>query len=272
MTEESPIAASDDSERDKVHALSDPWRDPGGPFKPLHELHAVRLPLILDMLRRRWPRDPAADPSADPSGAEFKDLRVLDVGCGGGLMAEALAELGALVTGVDAVAENIAVAEAHARTKNLAIDYGVETAEDLAASGALYDVVLALDVLEHVVGPKGFVAALARLVKPGGLLIIATLNRTVKSFLYAIVGTEYVLRRQPRGTHDWDRFRRPGEIHPILTAEGLVTERIMGLSYNPLRKPVWRASSDPSVNYIIRASRPLSATPDVLYLPGSEVP
>lgn len=267
MSDESPSPSFQEAEHEKFRALSDKWWDPAGPFKPLHELHAARLPIILDMIRRHWPAGAAAAPDE-----EFKHLRILDAGCGGGLMAEALAARGAQVTGIDPVAENIAVAEAHAAAQGLTIGYGVETVENLVASGALYDVVLALEVLEHAADQKGFVTALARLVKPGGLLIIATLNRTLRSFLFAIVGAEYILRKLPRGTHAWERFRRPGEIHPLLTAEGLITERIMGLSYNPLRQPRWRASSDPTVNYIIRASRPKAAEPGVLYLPGSDTP
>lgn len=231
------------------------------------DLQGVRLPVILDMIRRHWAREAVLP--ADEAHV-FKGLHVLDVGCGGGAMAEPLAERGATVTGIDLVADQIAAAEIHARERGLAIEYGVESAEALAQSGALYDVVLALDVIEHAAEQTVLLSALGRLVKPGGLLLVTTLNRTAKSFLYAIVVAEHVLRYVPRGTHSWDKFRRPEEVHGILAAEGLVTERIMGLAFSPFRAPRWRVSSDLGVRYLLRASRPRSQTAEAILLPGPD--
>lgn len=231
------------------------------------DLQGVRLPIILDMIRRHFARE-AILPEDERN--LFKGLHVLDVGCGGGAMAEPLAERGATVTGVDLVADQIAAAEIHARERGLSIEYGVESAEALAQSGALYDLVLALDVVEHAAEQEALLAALARLVKPGGLLLVTTLNRTAKSFLYAIVAAEHVLRYVPRGTHSWDKFRRPEEVHNIIAAEGLVTERIIGLSFSPFRAPRWRVSSDLGTRYLLRATRPRNQTAEAILLPGPD--
>jgi 2-polyprenyl-6-hydroxyphenyl methylase/3-demethylubiquinone-9 3-methyltransferase len=231
------------------------------------DLQGVRLPVILDMIRRHFGREAVAP---GDEAAVLKGLHVLDVGCGGGAMAEPLAERGALVTGIDLVADQIAAAELRAKDRGLAIEYGVESAEALAQSGALYDVVLALDVIEHAADQTALLKALARLVKPGGLLLVTTLNRTLKSFLYAIVAAEHVLRYLPRGTHSWDKFRRPEEIHGVIAAEGLVTERIIGLSFSPFRMPRWRISSDLGTRYLMRATRPRVRTAEAILLPGPD--
>ncbi len=236
----------DEAERRKFQAWADQWWDPNGPFKSLHDLNVVRMAAIIEALKRRWPRD---------GERPLEGLRILDVGCGGGLAAEPLARLGAEVTGIDVVDKNIKVAQLHAENAGLNIDYRIDTVEATAARGESYDVVLALEVVEHVADFPGFVGALARATHPGGQLFIGTLNRTILSYLVAIIGGEYILRKLPVGTHNWKRFRRPEEIHTILHRHGVTIERLQGMTYNPLRRPQWRLSGDVSVNYLMRATR-----------------
>lgn len=246
MTEQSkegePAGTVDDDEVARFSALAGAWWDPDGDFAPLHRFNPVRLGYIRDRLCAHFGR---------PTRAlrPFEGLEALDVGCGGGLIAEPLARLGAGVTGIDASARNIAVAAAHAGEQGLAIDYRETTAEALAASGARFDVVLALEIVEHVADIGLFLDSCAALVRPGGALLLATLNRTPKSFLFAIVGGEYVLRWLPRGTHRWDRFVRPSELAAALRPNRLRIADIEGMHYDPLAGD-WRLGGDVAVNYI----------------------
>ena len=243
-------AASIDAEEiAKFAAMAEAWWDPAGKFRPLHRFNPVRLAYIRDSLCARFDRDPKSD-------HPLKGLKLLDVGCGGGLLSEPLARLGAELTGLDAAAKNIKVAALHAEESGLKINYRHGSVEELAESPARFDAVLNMEVVEHVADVDGFLAASAALVKPGGLMILATLNRTPKAFLLAIVGAEYLLRWLPRGTHDWRRFVRPSEAAGALRASGLEIEEITGVAYNPLTDS-WRlAPRDLDVNYMLMAVRP----------------
>jgi 2-polyprenyl-6-hydroxyphenyl methylase/3-demethylubiquinone-9 3-methyltransferase len=235
----------------RFSAMAAEWWDPAGKFRPLHRLGPVRLAYIRDQLTGHFGRD-------KKSLRPFQGLRVLDVGCGGGLIAEPLARLGADVVAIDASAENIAVARTHAAESGLTIDYRQAAAEDLTAAGERFDVVLALEILEHVADRDAFVAACAALVGPRGALIAATLNRTPQSYLLAIVGAEYVLGWLPRGTHDWRKFVRPSELAAAVRRCGLELCDFAGVSYSPLADS-WRIGRDLAVNYLafIRRSEEL---------------
>ena len=236
----------DDAEVAKFSAMAAEWWDPQGPFRPLHRLNPLRLAFIRDTLAARFGRDPLGETPLD-------GLTLLDVGCGGGLLCEPLARLGARVTGIDASEENIAVARVHAEESGLAIDYRCVAAEELAAEGTRFDAVISMEVVEHVADVEGFLGACGSLVAPGGGLALATLNRTPKSFALAIVGAEYLLRWLPRGTHDWRKFLKPSEIAAVLRSEGLELEEASGVVYNPLNDS-WRLSrKDLEVNYMIFA-------------------
>jgi 2-polyprenyl-6-hydroxyphenyl methylase / 3-demethylubiquinone-9 3-methyltransferase len=245
------IQAAGSVDRDEVQrfaALAETWWDPKGSMAPLHKLNPARLGFLRDALAGHFGRD--------PKGLEpFAGLRILDIGCGGGLVAEPLARLGAAVTGIDAAESSIAVARAHARGMDLEIDYRSAAAEELAAAGERFDAVLALEVVEHVADRGLFLEAVATLVQPGGALIASTLNRTPKSFFFAIVGAEYVMRSLPRGTHRWDRFVRPSEFAADLRRQGLDVRDLKGLVYDPLRD-TWRIGRDLGVNYLICAGKP----------------
>jgi 2-polyprenyl-6-hydroxyphenyl methylase / 3-demethylubiquinone-9 3-methyltransferase len=232
----------------RFSAMASEWWDSDGKFGPLHRLNPVRLTYIRDHLARHFGRE-ALKPKP------LSGLRVLDIGCGGGLIAEPLARLGAAMVAIDASATNIGVAQAHAAESELAIDYRCTTAEDLAAAGERFDVVLCLEVVEHVADRDLFLAAAASLVKPGGALIAATLNRTPQSYLMAIVGAEYVLRWLPIGTHEWGKFVRPSELARALRHAGLDVADLSGVSYNPVAD-TWRLTRDLGVNYMCLAVRP----------------
>ncbi|RMD62760.1 MAG: bifunctional 2-polyprenyl-6-hydroxyphenol methylase/3-demethylubiquinol 3-O-methyltransferase UbiG [Alphaproteobacteria bacterium] len=232
--------------------MAEQWWDPEGKFRPLHRLNPVRLRFIRDRAAAHFGRDPTARRS-------LEGLKVLDIGCGGGLLCEPLARLGARVIGVDAAERNVAVARAHAVESGLSIDYRHAVAEDLTRLKARFDIVLAMEIVEHVADLPAFVATCAALVRPGGVLFAATLNRTAKSFLFAIVGAEYVLRWLPRGTHDWRRFVRPSELVEMLRRAGLSVEEIVGVTYNPL-SDTWNLGRDLDVNYMVFASATPPAT------------
>lgn len=228
--------------------LAGEWWDANGPFKPLHRINPVRLTYIRDQLCRRFGRDPK-------QGASLEGLAVLDIGCGGGLVAEPLSRLGAAVTGIDPAPETIEAAKAHARGAGLAIAYRSVTAETLAREGGSFDAVLLLEVVEHVPDVPLFLGAVASLVKPGGAMILSTLNRTLKAYALAIVGAELILRWLPAGTHDWNRFVTPDELRAALAAAGLAVGDMTGMVYHPLADE-WRLSQDTDVNYFATAVRP----------------
>jgi 2-polyprenyl-6-hydroxyphenyl methylase/3-demethylubiquinone-9 3-methyltransferase len=238
----------DPLEIDKFAALAAEWWQPDGKFRPLHRLNPVRLGFLRDSIVAHYGRTP-------DSSAPLAGLRILDIGCGGGLVSEPLARLGATVVGVDAAAENIAAAKAHAEAGGLSIDYRHATAEELAEAGERFDLVVALEIVEHVADVDAFLAACATMVKPGGGLAMATLSRTPKAFMMAIVGAEYLLRWLPRGTHDWRRFLRPSELAGRLRRLGFTVNRLAGMVYNPL-SDTWRLSErDLEVNYLLFAAR-----------------
>src|SRR3546814_754420 len=242
-------ASIDDAEVAKFAAMAQAWWDPQGKFRPLHRFNPVRLAYIRDRLCARFDRDPNGE-------RPLKGLRLLDVGCGGGLLAEPLARLGAEVTGLDAAEENIRVAALHAEESGLAIDYRHLSVEELAAGPARFDAVLNMEAVEHVADVGAFLRASADLVRPGGVMILATLNRTPKAFLMAIVVAEYLLRWLPRGTHDWRRFLRPSELAHALRGTGLQIEEVTGVAYNP-PTDAWRLPPrDLDVNYMMLAVRP----------------
>ena len=240
-------ASVDDSEVERFSRLAATWWDARGPMAPLHKFNPARLAYIRDKTAEHFGRD------AKKLGC-LDGIRMLDIGCGGGILSEPLARLGAQMVGADPSAENIAVAGVHAKDNDLTIDYRATTAEELAAAGERFDVVLAMEVVEHVVDVKAFVAVCASMVKPGGLMFAATLNRTLKSFALAIVGAEYVLRWLPRGTHQWDKFVTPQELERAIEAGGLQVIGERGVVYNLLADR-WQLSSDMDVNYMLVGAR-----------------
>jgi 2-polyprenyl-6-hydroxyphenyl methylase/3-demethylubiquinone-9 3-methyltransferase len=247
-TRDATAGTIDRDEVDRFARLAETWWDPDGEFRPLHKLNPVRLAFIRDRLAAHFGRDTR-------STRPFDGLRILDIGCGGGLASEPLARLGAAVTGIDAGAATIAAARRHAEAAGLAIDYREAAAEDLAAAGERFDAVIALEVVEHVADPQLFLGATAALVRPGGGLVAATINRTPKAFVFAIVGAEYVLRWLPRGTHQWRKFLRPSELASGLRPHGLAIGELAGLTYDPLRD-LWTLTSDLDVNYMLFATKP----------------
>lgn len=239
----------DPAEIEKFAALATTWWDAEGPFRPLHRLNPVRLRFIRDRLAAQFGRDANAD-------RPLEGLRIADIGCGGGLLAEPLTRLGATVTGIDATAKNIGVARAHAAESGLDIDYRVATAETLRDAGERFDAVLSMEVIEHVADIDAFLAAAAELVDRGGLMFLATLNRTLKSYALAIVGAEYILRWLPKGTHDWKRFVRPSELAASLRGAGMRIGDITGVVYNPLTDRWSLNTRDLDVNYMAVAEKP----------------
>ena len=240
----------DPKEVAKFEAMAAEWWDPAGKFKPLHMLNPCRLDYINAQVAAEFDRDLE-------DHAPFSGLRVLDVGCGGGLLSEPLARLGADVVGVDAAGGNIPVAQVHAAQSGLSIDYRHATAEDLAAAGETFDVVLVMEVVEHVADPAALLAACRQLLRPGGLLICSTLNRTPQSFAKAILGAEYLMGWLPKGTHDWSKFIRPDELGALLATAGVEVLDRKGFVFNPVSWQ-WRLSaSDLSVNYVATSVRPI---------------
>ena len=246
--ESAPAATLDEAEVDRFRRIAAEWWDPTGKFRPLHQIGPARLTFIRDEAVRHFQR---------PGGGlkPLAGLEVLDIGCGGGLIAEPLTRLGAKVTGIDPGKENVAVARAHAEAQGLAIDYRAATVEEVAAEGRTFDMVVCLEVVEHVPDVGRFLAGCASRVLPGGLLVLSTINRTLKSYALAIVAAEYVLGWLPRGTHQWDRFVTPDELSGHLTAAGLGPAGFMGCVYDPLRD-AWSLNPDTGVNYLAAAPKP----------------
>ena len=237
----------DPAEIEKFRRMAEEWWDPRGKFRPLHRFNPVRLGFLKERLCRHFAKDPKAD-------RPLSGLRLLDIGAGGGLVAEPLTRLGAEVVGIDATARNVEVARIHAAEGGLAIDYRHAAAEDLAEAGESFDAVLALEIVEHVASLDAFVAASARMVRPGGLMVVTTLNRTMKAFALAIVGAEYVLGWLPRGTHDWKKFVRPSELEAAMRASGLSLTETAGVTFNPILDR-WSLGSDLDVNYLAVARK-----------------
>jgi len=249
VTQRSPSASTiDHDEVARFSRVSRQWWDERGPMAALHKLNPVRLAYIRDRAVAHFDRDPRV---RDCLGS----LRLLDIGCGGGILSEPLARLGATVVGADPSEENIAVAREHAAASGVAVDYRNTTAEALAEAGETFDIVLAMEVIEHVTDVELFVAVVARMVKPGGLLFLATINRTLKSFALAIVGAEYVLRWLPRGTHQWEKFVTPDELDLAVARAGLRIGDETGVIYN-LFADRWQCARDMDVNYMVAAEKP----------------
>lgn len=240
----------DPAEIARFSAMAGEWWDPKGKFRPLHQINPLRLSFIRDEVCRRFARDAKTT-------QVLAGLRVLDIGCGGGLLSEPLARLGGDIIGADASATNIEIAKLHAAETGLAIDYRATTAEALAEAGETFDIVLALEIVEHVPDMAAFVAICASMLRPGGLMVVSTINRTAKAFALAIVGAEYVLRWLPRGTHQWSKFVTPDELRQAMTAGGLAPGNASGMVFDPLRGQWKLAPGDLGVNYLIAADRPL---------------
>ena len=238
----------DPAEVAKFEAMAAEWWDPAGKFKPLHQMNPCRLSYITAQIAAEFGRDLTGP-------LPFKGLRILDIGCGGGLLSEPMARLGADVVGADAAPRNIPVAQLHAEQSGLTIDYRHTTAEALAAAGEAFDVVLNMEVVEHVADPLAYLTACRTLLKPGGLMLCSTLNRNSKSFAMAIVGAEWVMRWLPKGTHDWKKFITPNELYDLIRRAGLDPVDRKGMVFNPIAWSWSLSSRDLSVNYVTASIR-----------------
>lgn len=234
-------------------AIAAEWWDERGKFAPLHRLNPTRIGYLRDQLIRHFSRD-------GESATPFENLSLLDVGCGGGLICEPMARLGATVTGIDAGLENVKTAALHAAQTGVSVDYRCHSAEELAATGAQFDVVFALEIIEHVANPALFYDALRQLVRPGGLLILSTLNRTAKSYALGIVAAERILRWVPAGTHDWKQFVRPSEMAQALGKQGFTVVDSTGLVYRPFHGDFALDRKDLDVNYLMTAKKPAASS------------
>ena len=239
----------DSEEVEKFEAMAEEWWDPNGKFKPLHMLNPCRLDYIISQICAEFERDPK-------KGLPFTGLRILDIGCGGGLLCEPMARLGATVIGVDAAKGNIPVAQAHAKKSDLKIDYRVGTAEELVLLGEVFDIVLNMEVVEHVSEPQAYTNACQKLLKPGGLMICSTINRNPKSYIFAIFGAEYVMRWLPKGTHEWAKFIKPDELYDLIRNAGLKPVDRQGFVFNPLTWQWSLSDRDLSVNYVTTCIKP----------------
>jgi 2-polyprenyl-6-hydroxyphenyl methylase / 3-demethylubiquinone-9 3-methyltransferase len=249
----SPAAAKssiDPAEVERFSKIAAEWWDPKGKFAPLHKFNPTRLAFIRDQALHRFGRDGAAR-------KPFEGLTLLDIGCGGGLLSEPMSRLGFEVTGVDASERNIGTASAHAAQVGASVDYRCSTAEALLAAGERFDVILNMEVIEHVADPGQFLRDCAAMLKPGGLMIVATLNRTLKAFALAKVGAEYVLRWLPAGTHDWSKFLKPQELRGFLEDQPLTVDGPYGVVFDPLTGR-WSQSHDADINYMMTVTRELA--------------
>jgi 2-polyprenyl-6-hydroxyphenyl methylase/3-demethylubiquinone-9 3-methyltransferase len=233
----------------KFEAMAAEWWDPNGKFKPLHMLNPTRLDYITRQIAAEFGRDLKTP-------RPFEGLRLLDIGCGGGLLSEPMARLGADVVGADAAPRNIPVAQVHAETSGLTIDYRHTTAEALAAAGEEFDVVLNMEVVEHVSDPLAYLTACQQLLKPGGLMVCSTINRNPKSFVMAIIGAEYVMRWLPKGTHEWAKFITPDELFDLIRKAGLDPVDRKGFAFNKLTWGWSISDRDLSVNYVTASVKP----------------
>ena len=238
----------DPAEVAKFEAMAADWWDPTGKFKPLHLMNPCRLDYITSQIAAEYGRD-----LKQP--LPFTGLRILDIGCGGGLLSEPMARLGATVIGADAAPRNIPVAQLHAELSGLTIDYRHTSAEALAAAGEQFDVVLNMEVVEHVLDPQAYLTACHSLLKPGGLMVCSTLNRNAKSFLMAIIGAEWVMRWLPKGTHDWAKFITPDELYALIRKAGLDPVDRKGMVFNPVAWSWSLSDRDLSVNYVTTSLR-----------------
>jgi len=248
MAEPASNPSVDPGEIAKFSAMAAEWWDPAGKFAPLHKFNPVRLGFIRDTAAAHFDRDPK-------SLRPFEGLTLLDIGCGGGLLSEPMARLGFAVTGADASEKNVRTAQTHAEAGGLPVTYRATTAETLAGEGLLFDVILNMEVVEHVADLPAFLAACATMVKPGGLMFVATLNKTLKSLALAKIGAEYVLGWLPRGTHDWSRFIPPNVLQALLEETRLNILKKQGVAFDPLGWD-WKLSSDMDVNYMLVATKP----------------
>ena len=238
----------DPAEVERFSRIAAEWWDPKGKFAPLHKFNPVRLGFIRDQALHRFGRDAKAR-------RPFEGLRLLDIGCGGGLLCEPMSRLGFHVVGVDASERNIGTASAHGAEQGVEVDYRASTAEALVEAGEpAFDVILNMEVIEHVADPGEFLRSCAQLLAPGGLMIVATLNRTLKAFALAKFGAEYVLRWLPVGTHDWSKFLKPDEIRGFLADQPLVVDGPYGVVFDPLSGR-WSQSHDADVNYMMTVTR-----------------
>jgi 2-polyprenyl-6-hydroxyphenyl methylase / 3-demethylubiquinone-9 3-methyltransferase len=248
MTAAAKPSSIDSAEVERFSKIAAEWWDPKGKFAPLHKFNPTRLAFIRDQALHRFARDAR-------TRRPFDGLRLLDIGCGGGLLAEPMSRLGFQVVGVDASARNIGTAQAHAAEQELAIDYRCSTAEDLLAAGERFDVILNMEVIEHVADPGQFLRDCAAMLSPRGLMVVATLNRTLKAFALAKLGAEYVLRWLPAGTHDWSKFLKPEELRGFLAGEPVTVDGPFGVVFDPLTGR-WSQSHDADVNYMMTVAAP----------------
>ncbi|MBX7147173.1 MAG: bifunctional 2-polyprenyl-6-hydroxyphenol methylase/3-demethylubiquinol 3-O-methyltransferase UbiG [Alphaproteobacteria bacterium] len=235
----------DHEEVEKFSSMAESWWDPKGSFAPLHKINPIRIAFLRDQLIHKFKLDPSHP-------QPLKDLKILDIGCGGGLLCEPLTRLGAYVTGIDASPKNISIATQHAENNKLSIRYYATSVEEFVKNNEKFDVIVAMEIVEHVANLDLFLSTTVKLMENKGCLALSTLNRTVKSFLYAIIGAEYILQWLPKGTHDWQKFLTPAELIRILEKNKLSITTIKGMSYNPFQT-MWSLSSDIKVNYFLFA-------------------